>query len=123
MPIRLIAMTFLKASRSCAESNSPSRPMVRCAQPMPAELTSTRSGPSSSACVDRGLDLLGVGDVDADERAADLLGEGLALLGLEVGDDDLGARGGELAGDGRADAGRRPGDDALSSVDVHGWRA
>ncbi|SKX65833.1 Uncharacterised protein [Mycobacteroides abscessus subsp. abscessus] len=49
VPIRLIAMTFLYASRLCADANSPSLPTVRCAQPMPAELTSTRSGPSSLA--------------------------------------------------------------------------
>ena len=49
VPIRLIAMTLENAARSAAEANSPSRPTVRCAQPMPAELTSTRTGPSSSA--------------------------------------------------------------------------
>ena len=50
VPIRLIAITFENASRSAAELNSPSRPTVRWAQPMPAEFTSTRTGPSSSAC-------------------------------------------------------------------------
>ena len=53
VPIRLIAITLEKAPRSCAESNSPSRPIVRCAQPMPAEFTRIRSGPSSTAFVDR----------------------------------------------------------------------
>ena len=45
VPIRLMAMTFLNASRLAAESYVPSLPTVRCAQPMPAELTSTRTGP------------------------------------------------------------------------------
>ena len=49
VPIRLIAITLVYAARSCAESNSPSRPMVRCAQPMPAEFTSARSGAISAA--------------------------------------------------------------------------
>ncbi len=51
VPIRLIAITFLNASRSCADSISPSRPMVRCAQPMPAELTTARSGAISAAAL------------------------------------------------------------------------
>ena len=38
-------MTRLKASRLAAESYEPSLPTVRWAQPMPAELTSTRTGP------------------------------------------------------------------------------
>ena len=119
VPIRLIAITFENAPRSCAESNSPSRPMVRCAQPMPAELTRIRSGPSSVALRDGRLDLLGVGHVDRDERAADLLRERLALVGLEVGDHDARAGGGELAGDGGADARGGAGDDGRGSADVH----
>ena len=42
-------MTFLNAPRSCADSIWPSRPMVRWAQPMPAELTTARSGAISAA--------------------------------------------------------------------------
>lgn len=49
VPIRLIAMTFLNASRLAAESYVPSLPTVRCDQPMPAEFTNTRSGPMSLA--------------------------------------------------------------------------
>ena len=41
VPIRLMSMTLPKAARSCGE---PSRPTVRWAQPMPAQLTTTRSG-------------------------------------------------------------------------------
>ena len=51
VPTRLIAITFLKASRSCADSIWPSRPMVRWAQPMPAELTTARSGAISAAAL------------------------------------------------------------------------
>src|SRR6478752_6965953 len=49
VPMRLISTTLRKASRSCACSSSPSRPMVRCAQPMPAEFTHARSGAISAA--------------------------------------------------------------------------
>ena len=81
VPIRLIAMTRLNAARSCAESNSPSRPMVRCAQPMPAEFTHARSSGDLGGSVDRRLDLVGVRHVDLGEHASDLLGERLALVG------------------------------------------
>ena len=49
VPTRLISSTFLYASRSWAEAYWPSLPMVRVAQPMPAELTRARSGPARSA--------------------------------------------------------------------------
>ena len=49
VPTRLTSMTFLKTSRSWADSYWPSRPMVRVAQPMPAAVTRARSGPSSLA--------------------------------------------------------------------------
>ena len=50
VPIRLIVDHLLVQTRGRAPtSNSPSLPMVRCAQPMPAELTSARSGPRSAA--------------------------------------------------------------------------
>ena len=48
-PMRLMAITFLNTSRFAAESYEPSLPTVRCAQPMPAEFTSTRSGPMDFA--------------------------------------------------------------------------
>ena len=119
VPIRLIAITFENAPRSCGgvELAVPADGALRPADaggvhqdPQRAELDGLR---------DRRLDLLGVGDVDRDERAADLLGERLALVGLEVGDDDLRARGGELAGDGGADARGGAGDDGRGSGDVH----
>ena len=61
--------------------------------------------------LDGGGDLLGVGHVDPGEDALDLVGEGLALLGVDVGDHDDRAAGGEGAGDGGADAARASGDD------------
>src|SRR6478735_681510 len=73
VPIRLIATTRLKASRSCAESYSPSRPMVRWAQ--------------LEGLVDGLLDLGRARDVDRHEHAADLARDRFPLLGVEVGDD------------------------------------
>ena len=85
--------------------------MVRCAQPMPAEFTRIRSGPSSAAFATAAL-ICSVSVTSTETNAAaDLLGERLALVGLEVGDDDRGAGGGELAGDGGADARGGAGDD------------
>ena len=49
VPTRFTSSTFLKMSRSCADSYWPSRPMVRVAQPTPAAVTRARSGPSSLA--------------------------------------------------------------------------
>ena len=43
VPTRLTMTVLVKAPRSCG---SPSRPTVRCAQPMPAQLTAIRSGRS-----------------------------------------------------------------------------
>ena len=120
VPTRLIATTFLKASRSWAESYSPSLPTVRCAQPIPAEQTRARRVPSDDGPVDGRPDLGGVGDVDGDELAADLARDRLALLGVEVGHHDLRAERGQLAGAGRADARRASGDDGRCSLEVHG---
>ena len=94
--------------------------MVRCAQPMPAELTSDAQraellGRSTAALICSVL----VTSTWAKTPPISC-GERLALLGVEVGDDDLRALGGELAGDGRADARGAAGDDGTGSVDVHG---
>ena len=89
----------------------PSRPTVRAAGPMPAELTRIRSGASSPAASTAAVICGGVGHVDVDERAAQLVGQRLALVVLHVGDHDRRAGGGEAAGDGGADARRGPGDE------------
>ncbi len=112
VPIRLISTTFLNTSRSWAEPYSPSLPMVRVAQPMPAQLTSDAQRAQLLGRLDRGDDLVGVGDVGVGEHAADLLGEGLALVVLHVEHhDDLGAPLGEEAGGGLAEARGATGDD------------
>ena len=97
----------------------PSRPTVRAAGAMPAELTRTRSGAELAGHLDGGLDLLGVGDVDLGERPADVGCESPTLVGLDVGDDDLGALGCKLASDRGTDAGGRTGDERTGSCDVH----
>ena len=103
VPIRLIASTFLYASRLCAESNSPSLPMVRWAQPTPAEFTNARSGPRSVAVLTASM-IWSVSVTSTDEHAADLVGQCLTLVRLQVGDDHAGAPVGQLAGRGRADS-------------------
>ena len=85
-------MTFLNASRLAAESYG-------------AVLADRALGPADAGRVDEHADrahrlghldgvddVVGLGDVDLAERAADLVGERLALVLLQVGDDDLGAR-------------------------------
>ena len=49
VPMRLISITRRYWSRLCADAYSPSRPMVRVAQPMPAQFTSDFSGAISTA--------------------------------------------------------------------------
>src|SRR6476619_6102739 len=51
VPIRLIWMTLVNAARSWADSIWPSRPIVRWAQPMPAEFTTARSGATAAAAL------------------------------------------------------------------------
>ena len=96
VPTRLMAITFLNASRSWADSSCPSRPMVRWAQPMPAEFTTARSGAISAAALTAAVICSVFGHVDQGEDAVDLGGERLTLVGLEVGDHDGRALAGEL---------------------------
>ena len=121
-PIRLIAITFLKASRLAADSYAPSLPTVRCAQPMPAELTSTRQRAHRFRHLDRVDDVVGDGDVDLAERAADLVRQRRSLVLLEVGDDDLRAFGGQGPSGRRTDARRPTSDDCANAFDVHASR-
>ena len=67
------------------------------------------------------LVLVGLGHVDRDEHTADVLGEGLALLGVEVRHDNLRTLGGELTDDGCADARRAARDDRTCSRYIHGF--
>ena len=115
-------MTFLNASRLAADSSVPSRPIVRCAQPMPAELTSTRTGPIDLA-ISTALTRSSVFVTSTlRERATDLVGECGARLLVQVGDDDLRATRGEHAGGRRSDAGGSTRDDCTCTIDVHGAR-
>src|SRR5680860_314877 len=77
-------------------------------------------GPELLGLPDGSLDLFGLRDVDRREAAADLVREGLALLGIEVRDEDFLALRRKLTGDGCSDAGSAAGDDCTGSVDVHG---
>ena len=78
--------------------------MVRWAQPMPARVDQRAQRAEVRGGLDRVDDLVGLGDVDGDEDAADLLGECFALVGLEVGYDDPGTLGGQLTGSRRTDS-------------------
>jgi hypothetical protein len=70
--------------------------------------------------LDGGGDLLGPRDVDLGEDALDLLGERLALVGLEVGDDDGRAARGEGTGAARSDAAGAAGHDRGAVGQIHG---
>ena len=94
--------------------------MVRWAQPMPAELTTARSGAISAAALTAAVIWSVLVTSTWAKTPPISCGERLALVGLEVGDHDGRALGGELAGGGRADARRGAGDDGGGSVDVHG---
>ena len=60
-----------------------------------------------------------LGDVAADEAAADFLGHFLALVGLEIGDDDLATVLGEHPRRAFAEAGSASGDDENLASDFH----
>ena len=72
--------------------------MVRCAQPMPALLTTARSGAISAAALTAAV----IWSVSVTSTWANTPpisgGERLALVGLQVGDHDDRALGGELPG-------------------------
>ncbi len=65
-------------------------------------------------------DVVGAGDVDLAERAADLVGEFVALVLLQVGDDDLGPTGRQHAGGRRSDTGGSTRDDCACTRNIHG---
>ena len=94
--------------------------MVRWAQPMPAELTTARSGAISAAASTAALICSVLVTSTWAKTPPISVGERLALVGLQVGDHDGRALGGELTGDGGTDARGAAGDDGTGSVDVHG---
>ena len=89
----------------------PSRSSTFAGGAMPAQFTTTRSGPAAAAVCDGGGDLLGVGHVGGGEDAAELGGEVGAGGAGQIDDRDGGARGGEAAGGGEAEAARAAGDE------------
>ena len=111
VPIRLIAITFLysvevvrRVVAAVAADGARGRADAGGVHQHPQRRELARG-------VDGGRDLGRVGDVDVGERAAQLVGQGLALVVLHVGDHDRRPGGGEAAGDGGADARGGPGDD------------
>ncbi len=107
VPMRLIVTTFVKMSSEWADEYSPSLPIVRCGQPMPAQLTSTRNGPRSLAASTAAMTSSSTVTSVCVNEPSDFLGDGLALVVLQVRDDDLGAALGEQPG-GRLAEARRP---------------
>ena len=65
VPTRFTLTTVLKASRSCG---SPCRPTVRCAQPMPAQLTADPELTGLGGPLDRLAHRLRIADVAGDVR-------------------------------------------------------
>ena len=98
-------------SRSCAEAYSPSLPIVRVAQPMPAQLTALQQWRQRLRRFDRLDDLVGVGYVTVHVGATDLLGDRAPGVVVEVGQDDLDAARGECAGGRFAETRGAAGDD------------
>ena len=117
VPIRLMRMTRSKSSSGIG----PSRPTMRLAGPMPAQLTRMRAGPCSAAAFfDRGFGAFGVGDVAGDRDALDVdrhLGGGFFV---DVEDRHLGAARRQRARGGGAQAGCAAGHDGGLSFDFHG---
>ena len=113
VPIRFTLMTVWNGSKLCG----PRLPAVLSAQPMPAQQTEIRSSPGG---LDRGLHLLGVGDVARHEPRAQLAGERLALLGVQVRDRHLARRRPQPPRGRRAEPGRAARDERARSLDSHG---
>ena len=118
VPIRLMSMTLRYAARSCGD---PSRPTVRAAQPMPAQLTATRSGapgrrpPSTAACTDCSSDTSVLTNTPPISSAI-----ALPRVLVEVGDEHPAARRGQVTRGGLAQAAGATGDDRCGSVQFHG---
>ena len=117
VPIRLILMTRSKSPSGIG----PSRPTIRFAGPMPAQLIKMRATP----CLPRGLGerrrgLLGIGDVATHGDAADLVRHFAGAVEIDVEAGDLGAGACELVGGRGAEAGGAAGYDRGVSFDVHG---
>ena len=117
VPIRLMRMTRSKS----ASGIGPSRPTMRLAGPMPAQLTRTRAGAVlGGGLLDRGsaLALSVTSQVTAMPPISVATSRG--GLGVDVEHRDLGAGRRERARGRGAEAGGAAGDDGGLSLDVHG---
>ena len=116
VPTRLIAITRSKS----ASGIGPSRPTMRLAGPMPAQLTRMRATPCRSrACFSAADGVVGAGDVAADGEPADLVGVLARAVEVDVEQRHLGAGAGKRRGGLGAEAGGASGDDGGVSFGVH----
>ena len=111
-------MTVLNSSRSCGW---PSLLSVRAAQPTPAQLTATRSAPSSVATSIAFCTSSADGHVGLDEARplAELLLERRSPLLVAVDDDDARAAGDQASHRRFAEARRTAGHQGYRSLDLH----
>ena len=116
VPIRLTRMTRSKASSGIG----PSRPTMRPAVPMPAQLTRMRAGPwTSAAAAMAALGARRIGHVAIGEDATDLGGHPLAGIAIAVKHGHACAALGEQPRTRRTEARRAAGDQRCFSGDVH----
>ena len=116
VPIRLIWMTRAKSSSGIG----PSRPTMRLAGPMPAQLMMMRATPCLSLRRRDGLGgALGIGDVAMHGKPCDLVGDGAGAFVIDVEDRHLGAGLGQHFGGRGAKPRRASGYDCGMSPNVH----
>src|SRR3954454_6520009 len=117
VPIRLMAMMTAKGSRAWG----PREPAIFCANPVPAQLTQMRRTASASAGgLDGPLALARLAHVAGREGGAELVGQRLALLGVDVGDRHRGALRMQAPSGRLAQPGSAPDDQCSTALDVHG---
>ena len=116
VPIRLTRTTRSKV----ASGIGPSRPTIRAAGATPAQLTSTRTGPSASISRQRRLGRTGIGDVEREGMAADRGRRGLDRRRVEVEHRHDRTLGHQRLGRGPAQARGGAGDDGDLTLQIHG---
>ena len=117
VPIRLMAMMTAKGSSAWG----PREPAIFCAKPVPAQQTQMRRPPSASAAAShRRLDLVLLAHVAGREGGAQLVGQRLALLGVDVGDRQRGALRVQAPRGRLAQPGGAADDQCSTALDVHG---
>ena len=93
VPTRLISMTLRYRSRSCADEYSPSLPMVRVAQPTPAQLTVLQRGAIATAASIAAITCSVLVTSQWAYALPYVGGDLVAELVVEVGDDHLDSAG------------------------------